>query len=60
MQKALIIKAVKSTSDNKSIDNLNEFLAQGWTVLHTCSMPSSASENDIGEYPTCLVIIEKD
>ncbi len=44
---------------------LNKHLADGWTVLHTCPMPSSPAASSTGMYqpsaipPTCLVIIGK-
>ncbi len=58
-QKALV---VNSTAE--SIDGLNKHLANGWTVLDTCPMPSSPASSDNcftshATYPTCLVIIGK-
>ena len=54
-QKAIIV------SGQSGADDLNMYLADGWTVFMTCPMPSSLTEscNTAGFVPTCLVIIQK-
>ncbi len=57
MQKAMIVTSIRG------LDELNEKLATGWTVVTGFPMPSSVSSS--GSFstnkiidPTCLVIIE--
>ncbi len=56
-QRALIIERTRS---GEPLDALNDHLDQGWTVVHTCPMPSAKSNTSTREYvePTCLVIIQ--
>lgn len=65
MQESLILR-----DDTVGASALNRKLKDGWKVVKTCAMPSSASiatgtNGTYGKYetsfpPTCLVIIEKE
>jgi len=48
-QKAIIVNC-------KTLFLLQELLDDGWTVVHTCPMPSSNCEEG---RPTCLVVVQK-
>lgn len=57
--KALIVR-----DSQGGLIELNKHLAEGWTVLQTCPMPSSPasyheSYSSTETSPTCLVIIGK-
>ena len=58
-EQALIVNS------SASLDNLNDLLDDGWSVLHTCGMPAGAMNVQPGNYamtsgPTCLVVIGKE
>ena len=45
-----------------NVEELNEFLSEGWVVTHTCPMPSSVSTSIEGTRfyePQCVIILEK-
>ncbi len=55
-QKAIVV------SGRTGADDLNTYLADGWTIVQTCPMPSSiggSSSVTTTFVPTCLVIIQK-
>lgn len=66
MQKSIIVKDRSAYNENEDgTVELNKLLAEGWTVLRTCPMPSSISLAGKSEWtykyilPTCLVVLEK-
>ncbi len=68
MQKSIIVDTVSGNA------RLNQYLEDGWKIVHSCPMPSSCSvavsvvgdtsyplekSKAIDTAPTCLVILEK-
>ena len=56
-QKAIVV----SGYDDRTTVALNQLLDRGWCVVETCPMPcSNGGQTSSSQYPTCLVIVEKD
>jgi len=58
MQKAIIVIDTGLDETNYGKIELDTKLAQGFKVVSMCPMPSCGTGRG-GDYPTCLVIIEK-